>query len=128
MSETAGSFEAHADLSNVAVMSYMASGMTDFRVQLLNALSREQFLGTGRTHYGRPGRIPSSIHLAFRDMYDADTLKFYPSATLAGVVAEAGIKFDRKQLIYCGGGIAASGVFFVLLSLARRISRFTTAQ
>jgi len=83
-------------------------------IQLVNALSREQFAGTGGAHYGRPGRIPGSISVPFRDCYDAATGRYHDRDVLEDIVARAGLFRDRPAIIYCGGGIAASGVYFVL--------------
>ena len=112
-----GDFVAHPDVARMSEKGEMCAAIDDPGTQLLNALSREQFLGTGGAHYGRPGRIPNSINLPFRDTYDAETLKFHPIQQLQDLVAEAGVRFDRKVRIYCGGGIAASGIYFVLRTL-----------
>ncbi|MFO1195403.1 MAG: rhodanese-like domain-containing protein [Burkholderiaceae bacterium] len=85
---------------------------------VLNALSREQFDGRGGAHYGRQGRIPSSVSVPARDLVDYATMRWAPPDRLAARFAAAGIT-DRSQpvITYCGGGIAASVPFFALRML-----------
>lgn len=111
---TAGDFTARPDLSLLSEKQDMLAGIDDPAVQLLNTLSREQFLATGGAHYGRPGRIPNSLSLPFRDTFDVASLRFHDRAALEQLAKDAGVRFDRKVRIYCGGGIAASGGYFVL--------------
>lgn len=81
---------------------------------LINALSREQFLGSGGTHYGRPGRIPGSISAPARAMIDPASNRLLPDDTLRRQLREAGFKPGQRAVSYCGGGIAASITAFVL--------------
>ena len=74
----------------------------------LNALSREQFAGSGGTHYGRPGRIPASGSVPARDMLDAATGRLLPDETLRAQLDQAGAWQARRAITYCGGGIAAA--------------------
>ena len=83
--------------------------------QLVNALSREQFLGTGGAHYGRPGRIPGSLHVPASSLFEPQSMNWRPRAQLQEIFAQAGVSRDAQQVItYCGGGIAASVVAFAL--------------
>jgi len=85
---------------------------------VLNALSREQFDGRGGAHYGRPGRIPSSVSVPARDLVDYATMRWAPPDRLAARFAAAGITDRSRPVItYCGGGIAASVPFFALRML-----------
>lgn len=92
----------------------MLASLSDSSVQILHALSTEQFLGSGGTHFGRPGRIPGSLSLPFRTTFDPETLRFHPPDALARLASEAGVRFDKKVRIYCGGGLAASCDFLIL--------------
>lgn len=83
-------------------------------VLLANALSAEQFHGTGGAHYGRPGRIPGSIHLPARDVADPDSHAFLPLAELRNLYAARGVTSAPKVITYCGGGIAATATAFAL--------------
>ena len=82
--------------------------------QLINALSKAQFAGTGGAHYGRPGRIPNSLNLPAKDMIDPATGCFWGLETLAQKVKAAGISPEAPTIHYCGGGIAATTSAFVM--------------
>ena len=88
--------------------------------QLINALSSEQFTGTGGAHYGRPGRIPDSLNLPAREMVDAQTGRFLDALALEGSVKRAGINVSAPSIHYCGGGIAATTSAFVLHTLGAK--------
>jgi microcystin degradation protein MlrC/3-mercaptopyruvate sulfurtransferase SseA len=84
---------------------------------VINALSREQFLGTGGTHYGRPGHITGSVSTPARGMLDTSTNRFLPDEVLRAQLVEAGVTPGKHVISYCGGGIAASITAFVLQML-----------
>lgn len=82
---------------------------------LLNALSPEQFRGTGGAHYGRPGRIPGSLSLPARDCIDPQSGRWRSPHDLLGLMGDAGLsKADEAVIVYCGGGIAATATGFAL--------------
>jgi len=82
---------------------------------LLNALSPEQFRGTGGAHYGRPGRIPGSLSLPARDCIDPSSGRWRSPHELLGLMGDAGLsKADDAVIVYCGGGIAATATGFAL--------------
>lgn len=75
---------------------------------LINALTRVQFMGSGGPHYGRPGRIPGSLNVPARELFDLKTNRFVSVAQMQSLFAAAGIDWDQPIIHYCGGGIAAS--------------------
>lgn len=82
---------------------------------LVNALSPEQFHGSGGAHYGRPGRIPGSVSVPARDLVDYETHAWKPLTEIERRLADAGLTDrDRPLVTYCGGGIAASVAYFAL--------------
>ena len=81
---------------------------------LLNALSAEQFTGTGGAHYGRPGRIPGSVNVPARDLSNPETLSFESLDRLRAMFEQAGALQARRVIHYCGGGIAATATAFAL--------------
>jgi thiosulfate/3-mercaptopyruvate sulfurtransferase len=82
----------------------------------LNALSLDQHKGTGGVVYGRPGRIAGSSCVPAASLFGADkTLK--PIAELRAAFEGVGAAPDKRVLVYCGGGIAASLDAFVLTAL-----------
>ena len=110
--EPASALTPRSDLivDRTAVHKALESG----NVQLINALSPEQFAGTGGAHYGRPGRIPHSLSLPARAMVDPLTSCFWDLAVLRDKVRAAGIVIDKPAIHYCGGGIAATTSAFVM--------------
>jgi thiosulfate/3-mercaptopyruvate sulfurtransferase len=82
----------------------------------LNALSLDQHKGTGGVAYGRPGRIAGSSCVPAASLFGPDkTLK--PIADLRAAFEGVGAAPDKRVLVYCGGGIAASLDAFVLTAL-----------
>jgi len=80
----------------------------------VNALRPEQHAGTGGVHYGRRGHITGSINIAALHHLNADNT-FKPAVELRELFAPA---LSSPQVItYCGGGIAATSVAFVLAML-----------
>jgi len=82
----------------------------------LNALSHDQHKGSGGVTYGRPGRIAGSSCVPAASLFGADkTLK--PIAELRQAFEGVGTTPDKRVLVYCGGGIAASLDAFVLTAV-----------
>ncbi len=82
----------------------------------LNALSHDQHTGRGGVTYGRPGRIAGSSCVPAASLFGPDkTLK--PIADLRAAFDGAGAAPDKRVLVYCGGGIAATLDAFVLTAL-----------
>ena len=82
----------------------------------LNALSHDQHKGSGGVAYGRAGRIAGSSCVPATSLFGADkTMK--PIADLRAAFDGVGAAPDKKILVYCGGGIAATVDAFVLTAL-----------
>jgi thiosulfate/3-mercaptopyruvate sulfurtransferase len=82
----------------------------------LNALSLDQHKGSGGVTYGRAGRIAGSSCVPAASLFGADkTMK--PIADLRAAFEGVGAAPDKKILVYCGGGIAATVDAFVLTAL-----------
>jgi thiosulfate/3-mercaptopyruvate sulfurtransferase len=100
-------------------------GKTDMKAAIgkqdilsLNALSLDQHRGTGGVSYGRAGRIAGSSCVPAASLFGADkTLK--PIADLRAAFEGVGAAQDKDKriLVYCGGGIAASLDAFVLTAM-----------
>jgi thiosulfate/3-mercaptopyruvate sulfurtransferase len=113
----AGNFIAAQVPGLIAGRDTVKDAMDDPGTLLVNALSPDQFRGTGGAHYGRPGRIPGSVSLPTMTLFDPQTQRYRPLAELETMFAAKGA-FDRERVIaYCGGGIAASTTVFVLQML-----------
>ena len=82
----------------------------------VNALSLDQHKGTGGVVYGRPGRIAGSSCVPAATLFGPDkALK--PIAELRAAFDGVGAAPDKRILVYCGGGIAATLDAFVLTAL-----------
>lgn len=82
----------------------------------LNALSLDQHKGTGGVTYGRPGRIAGSSCVPAASLFGPDkALK--PIADLRAAFEGVGAEPNKRILVYCGGGIAATLDAFVLTAM-----------
>lgn len=98
----------------------VARALADGSACVVNALSPEQFRGSGGAHYGRPGRIPGSVSLPARDLIDPSSGLWHGRAVLERRVAAAGLaSAETPVIVYCGGGIAATAVAFALHRIGR---------
>lgn len=112
-----GSFRAQQVESLLADRQDVGAAIDDASTAIVNALSPEQFAGTGGSHYGRAGRIPGSINVPTRDLFGKYSSMLAPYDKLEAMMSAAGL-FERERVIaYCGGGIAASTTVFTLTML-----------
>ena len=88
----------------------MQEALTNDDFIFVNALTHKQFCGGG-THYGRPGRIPKSINIPALNLLDHDTGFFVPPSKMFDIMQPI-IDTGKSIVSYCGGGIAATTVFF----------------
>ena len=92
------------------------SAIGDLATCTLNALSAE--LHSGQTHrYGRPGRIPGSVNVPAADLQIGEAKVLADAATVAGKFSDVGASPDKRIILYCGGGIAATLDAFLLHQL-----------
>lgn len=94
----------------------MAASIGRPEILSLNALSHEQHTGRGGMVYGRPGRIAGSSCVPAAGLFNADKT-FKPTADLRAAFDGVGAARDKRVLVYCGGGIAASVDAFVLTAI-----------
>lgn len=107
-------YRARFDARRVAGLEDVRQAIDDPGTLLVNALSREQFAGSGGAHYGRPGRIPGSVSVPARELSDAGTGCFESLDRLRQKFASAGLRDGQRVIHYCGGGIAATTTAFAL--------------
>lgn len=99
----------HADLEKVRAALDTGSPL------LVNALSARQFAGdTDEPHYGRPGRIPGSFSLPAASLHHEGRLASPQAVGQAARAAGLPPQNDTPIIVYCGGGLAASMVYFSL--------------
>jgi thiosulfate/3-mercaptopyruvate sulfurtransferase len=92
----------------------------DKRTRIVNALTREQHEGTGGTTFERPGHIAGSINVVAKDLVDPVTNVFLPLDVIRKKFEDAGVMAREKTIVYCGGGISATGDAFALTLLGRK--------
>ncbi len=108
-------FQPRLDAALVADAERVARAVAGSGERLVNALSPEQFAGTGGAQYGRPGHIPGSLNVPARDLVDPSTMDWQPPEAIRARLVAAGLADPSVPVItYCGGGIAASVTFFAL--------------
>ena len=94
----------------------IAAAMGDPAACTINALTAELHRGeSGR--YGRRGRIPGSVNLPYASLVDANDQTFLAADAVAASLQNVGAEADKRCLVYCGGGIAASLDAFLMYQL-----------
>jgi thiosulfate/3-mercaptopyruvate sulfurtransferase len=95
------------------------AGLGDPATRVVNALTPEQHAGTGGVAFTRPGHIPGSVNVSSKDLVDPATNVLLPLDLLKERFEAAGVLSRPRTVIYCGGGIAATGDAFALTLLGR---------
>jgi thiosulfate/3-mercaptopyruvate sulfurtransferase len=88
------------------------AAIDDSSVELIDALPEASFRGE-MTMYDRPGHIPTASNIPFPSLVE-ESGRYRPHDELAELFS--GVR-DGRNIIYCGGGIAASSVAFVMTRL-----------
>jgi thiosulfate/3-mercaptopyruvate sulfurtransferase len=86
---------------------------------VVNALTPEQHAGSGGTTFSRPGHITNSINVSAKELVDPSTNLLLPLDALRERFAAAGVLSRPRTIVYCGGGIAATGDAFALTLLGQ---------
>lgn len=94
--------------------------LNDPDVAVVNALSAEQFTGSGGMAFGRAGRITNSVNVPYAQVCDMQTGVYADAHALRGMFEAAGATPDKKIVNYCGGGISATLGFFAQKALGYR--------
>ncbi len=92
------------------------AALEDPEVTVVNALGAELHAGHS-PRYGRPGRIPGSVNVPATSLRDPVTMALVPPDVALTAFEAAHVTKDKRTLIYCGGGIAATLDAFVLHQL-----------
>jgi thiosulfate/3-mercaptopyruvate sulfurtransferase len=94
----------------------VAAAMGDPKVCTINALLPELHRGDSK-RYGRAGHIPGSVNLPCGTLLDPATNTFLPPEAAKARLEAIGATPDRKAIVYCGGGIAATLDAFIMYQL-----------
>ncbi len=94
----------------------------------INALDAALHSGAD-DRYGRPGRIPDSVNVPAAVLTDPESMALRAPSELADDFSAVGAAPEKRALVYCGGGIAASLDAFVLHQLGyRRIAVYDNSM
>jgi thiosulfate/3-mercaptopyruvate sulfurtransferase len=91
--------------------------LTDKNISVINALRSTLHDGTESVNYGRPGHISNSINIPSLDMVNSETKLYKPLYELEKIFSKYEVLNKQKVIAYCGGGIAATNIAFVLTAL-----------
>ena len=83
---------------------------------LVCGLPAGSFTGAVPSRYARRGRIPGSVNVSSRDLFDSDGMVKNDEFLRAAYAAE-GVTGAEEVLLYCGGGISASANALTLVEL-----------
>ena len=86
-------------------------------VTTINALRNTLHNGSESVNYGRPGHIKNSINIPSLDMVNNETKLYKPLHELEKIFSKYEVLQKEKVIAYCGGGIAATNIAFVLIAL-----------
>lgn len=86
---------------------------------ILNALAPDLHSGEN-PRYGRPGRIPGSVNVPAMVLQNPKTREMVSPEAAAQSFKDVAVDPDKRVLVYCGGGIAASLDAFLLHELGYR--------
>jgi thiosulfate/3-mercaptopyruvate sulfurtransferase len=88
-------------------------------VQILDARSAARFQGKeAEPRAGvRPGHIPGSLNLPWREVIAGGTLR--PAPELRAAFAKAGLDLDRPVITTCGSGVTAAILLLALAALGK---------
>jgi thiosulfate/3-mercaptopyruvate sulfurtransferase len=88
----------------------------DNRICTISARAPAHFVGREGNDYGRPGRIAGSRNVPASSLIEANTGAYLPPEELRERFAPLSLG-GKRVIAYCGQGVAASAVVFVLTML-----------
>ena len=94
----------------------MQAAIGDAGTCTINALAPDLHRGEN-PRYGRPGRIPGSVNVPVAALVDGEAMTLKPADVVANRFAMVGASQEKRILLYCGGGIAATLDAFLLHQL-----------
>jgi thiosulfate/3-mercaptopyruvate sulfurtransferase len=112
LARTTGEFKAHPDENVRATLSYVRDHLGQDDVVLLDARTREEYVGE-MTITPKPGRIPGSVHLPHDALLSADG-RYRALEDLRSLAARAGAEASKESIVYCSTGERATLVAFAL--------------
>ena len=93
------------------------NSLTNNNISIINALRSTLHDGSEKVDYGRLGHIKNSINIPSLEMVDPDTNLYKSLEDLKIIFNNYNVLSKEKVIAYCGGGIAATNIAFVLTAL-----------
>ena len=93
------------------------NSLTNNNISIINALRSTLHDGSEKVDYGRLGHIKNSINIPSLEMVDPDTNLYKSLKDLKKIFKNYNVLSKEKVIAYCGGGIAATNIAFVLTAL-----------
>ena len=93
------------------------NSLKDNNVSIINALRSTLHDGSEKVDYGRLGHIKNSINIPSLEMVDSNTNLYKSLDDLKIIFKKHNVLNKEKVIAYCGGGIAATNIAFVLTAL-----------
>ena len=93
------------------------NSLTNNTISIINALRSTLHDGSEKVDYGRLGHIKNSINIPSLEMVDPDTNLYKSLDDLKIIFKNYNVLSKEKVIAYCGGGIAATNIAFVLTAL-----------
>ena len=93
------------------------NSLTNNNISIINALRSTLHDGSEKVDYGRLGHIKNSINIPSLEMVDPDTNLYKSLDDLKIIFKNYNVLSKEKVIAYCGGGIAATNIAFVLTAL-----------
>jgi thiosulfate/3-mercaptopyruvate sulfurtransferase len=87
------------------------------------SLPRGSFTGSDPTRYARRGRIPNSVNVSSRDLFTSEGHVRSRVELILAYQQEGVDVGDEEVLLYCGGGISASGSALTLAAIGQSAVR-----
>jgi thiosulfate/3-mercaptopyruvate sulfurtransferase len=93
------------------------AAIDDKSTLLINALNQSYYRGEEPSRYGRPGRIPNSVNLYAGDLVNRKTHTFVSPDEAKEKFDALGAPRAERIIAYCGGGISATIILFLMHQL-----------
>ena len=93
------------------------NSLTNNNISIINALRSTLHDGSEKVDYGRLGHIKNSINIPSLEMVDPDTNLYKSLEDLKIIFKNYNVLSKEKVIAYCGGGIAATNIAFVLTAI-----------
>ncbi len=113
----------HFDDSTVADQQWIQTRLKSPSLVLIDNRELKEFQGD--TPFGSPrgGRIPSAIHIDWRDFFDSRG-KMKSEHILLNLLKGHNISKDKEIVVYCTGGVRSAMAYFVLRLLGFNVRNY----